>query len=157
MSNAIGISMKLFLVSVFFVLTARVFPQQVNGSDVASRDSANTGFGQIAERWLNGYNGSDAQALAPLYAEDAQYISGHVKGLVAQGREAVLSNFQRGMNMGGHLDGLEVLSINSSSDLATVLCKYFANNGGQKVSGRTLLILKKIHGKWLIVLHMTVV
>jgi ketosteroid isomerase-like protein len=121
------------------------------------RDSDSAAFGRIAERWLDAYNGTDAEELTPLYAEDAVYISGHVAGLVAEGRDRVIENFRKGMAMGGHLDGLEVISITHSCDVASVLCAYSANNSGQRVSGRTLLVLKKIHGQWLIALHMTVV
>jgi hypothetical protein len=34
---------------------------------------------------------------------------------------------------------------------------YEATNNGQKVSGRNLIVLRKLGGKWLIVSHMTVV
>ena len=124
---------------------------------VISQDSTYAGFRLIAEQWMEAYNGTDANQLVPLYAENAQYISGHVKGLIANGRDSLIANFQKGMKLGGHLESLEILSINQSCDLATILCKYNANNSGQKVSGRTLLILKKFEDKWLIVLHMTVV
>ena len=135
-------------------------PLLASGQDragVVSGPPSQAMFGAIAERWLAAYNGPDAQALSPLYTEDAQYISGHVPGLVASGRAQVVANFQKGMSMGGHLDGLEVLSIEHSGDLATVLCRYDANNSGQKASGRTLLVLRKTGAQWLIALHMTVV
>jgi len=61
------------------------------------------------------------------------------------------------MSGGGHIDSIEILSMNVSCELATLLCKYQATNSGQTVVGRNLLVLKKIEGKWLIVLHMTVV
>jgi ketosteroid isomerase-like protein len=61
------------------------------------------------------------------------------------------------MAMGGHLDALEVIAITHSCDIASVLCAYHTNNSGQRVSGRTLLVLKKIDGQWLIAVHMTVV
>ena len=140
-----------------FFITAISFAQQKGEASVVYQDSAYSQYGQVAERWLAAYNGTDANELTPLYTEDAQYISGHVSGLVADGRDRLVANFRKGMSMGGHLDGLEILSITHSCDLATVLCKYNANNSGQKVSGRTLLILKKIEDKWLIALHMTVI
>jgi ketosteroid isomerase-like protein len=148
---------SLAIVILALISSLVVCGQQKDTLSVVYRDSADSEFDQIAERWLAAYNGPDAELLTPLYTEDAQYISGHVVGLVANGRERVIANFRRGMNIGGHLDGLEVLLINHSCELATVLCKYNANNSGQKVSGRTLLILKKIDGKWLIAIHMTVV
>jgi ketosteroid isomerase-like protein len=131
--------------------------QEGERSHAVVRDSSSAEFEHIAQQWVVAYNGTDANALAPLYTEDARYISGHVPGLVADGRDRVIANFQKGMKSGGHLDGLEILSVTQSCDLATVLCRYKANNSGQKVSGRTLLILRRMGGKWLIALHMTVV
>ncbi|HEX9614194.1 MAG TPA: hypothetical protein VGA55_01740 [Bacteroidota bacterium] len=43
-------------------------------------------FRQLAEQWKQAYNSKDAGNLAPLYAEDAQYISAHVDGCIADGR-----------------------------------------------------------------------
>ncbi len=133
------------------------YSQHMDQSQLVYGDSGSAEFRQLAERWIAAYNGTDANALAPLYAEDAQYISGHVPGLVADGRKQVIANFQKGMSAGGHIDSLELLSASQSCDLANVLCRYDANNSGQKASGRTLLILRKIGGRWLIALHMTVV
>jgi ketosteroid isomerase-like protein len=148
--------MKLLVaIALLMLLSSIALCQQ--RTEVLAKDSLQTEFGHIAEQWFAAYNGTDAKQLEPLYAEDAQYISGHVPGLVASGRDSLIANFQKGMNMGGHLDGLDVLSINKSCDLATILCRYNATNSGQKVSGRTLLVLKKINGLWLIVIHMTVV
>lgn len=112
---------------------------------------------RLAQEWRDIYNGTDAGRFEPLYAADAEYISGHVEGLVARGRERVIANFQRGMNLGGHLDSVEVLSVNISCDLATLVCRYQATNSGQTVTGRNLLVVKRINGQWLIVTHMTVV
>ena len=124
---------------------------------VTQPDTLRGEFPNIAEQWVAAYNGTDAKQLEPLYTKDAQYISGHVAGLVADGLDRLIANFQTGMNMGGHVDRLDVLTVNTSCDLATVLCAYSATNGGQKARGRTLLVLRKIDGKWLIALHVTVV
>ena len=149
--------MKFLLIGILVLCTTSGFSQQPESSQIGRKEAADSTFIQIADRWLKAYNGDDPTALTPLYAPNAQYISSHVQGLVAFGREAVIANFGRGMKMGGHLDTLEVLSVNRSCELATVLCRYHANNAGKKVSGRTLLVLKKIDAVWLIVLHMTVV
>lgn len=114
-------------------------------------------FVQISNRWLAAYNSGNVKLLEQLYAKDAQYISGHVPGLVANGRENVISYFQAGIKMGGHIDTLTVLSISESCNLATVLCEYHANNAGQKASGRSLLLFRKGNDNWLVYLHMTVV
>lgn len=114
-------------------------------------------FQEQTQKWKDAYNSKDARNLVPLYSEDAQYVSSHVSGLVAQGRDKLIANFQNGMNLGGYIDSIEILTMNISCDLATLLCKYQATNNGETVIGRNLLILKKINKQWLIVLHMTVV
>ncbi len=114
-------------------------------------------FQKQTEKWKDAYNSKDAQKLVPLYSNDAAYVSSHVSGLVAKGRDQLIVNFQNGMNSGGHIDSVEILSMNISCELATLFCKYQATNSGQTVIGRNLLVLKKINNVWLIVLHMTVV
>ncbi len=114
-------------------------------------------FQRQTEQWRLAYNSGDAQNLTPLYSEGARYLSSHVPGLEANGREAVAAYFQKGMNMGGHIDSIEILTMDISDGLATLLCKYQATNSGETVVGRNLLVLKKVNGAWLITLHMTVV
>jgi ketosteroid isomerase-like protein len=109
------------------------------------------------EAWIEAYNSRDAQNLVPLYSEDARYISSHVEGLEASGRDRLIANFQNGMSGGGHIDSIEILKMEYSSELATLFCKYQATNSGVTVVGRNLLVMKRIEGTWLIVLHMTVV
>jgi len=114
-------------------------------------------FRALAEQWRIYYNADDTLHLSELYTQDAEYVSGHVAGLVASGRDNVIRNFHKGISLGGHIDKVEVLLVNMSCDLATLFCRYEANNSGQKATGRNVLILKKVKGKWLIKLHMTVV
>jgi ketosteroid isomerase-like protein len=137
---------------------------RVNGpiaSVVARSDSVSSSlqdqFKVLAQRWLQAYNSNDSTTLASLYTTDAQYISPHVNGLVAQGRDRLIANFRNGIRMGGHIDSLSILEIQTSCDLATLLCKYEATNSGQKAVGRNMLVLKRIGSQWVIVLHMTVV
>ena len=106
---------------------------------------------------MRAYNSNDSTTLAALCNPDAEYISSHVQGLVASARDRVIANFQMGIKSGGHIDSVSVLSIQSSCGRATLLCKYEATNSGQKAIGRTLLLLKKLNGRWLIRIHMTVV
>jgi ketosteroid isomerase-like protein len=114
-------------------------------------------FLQNLETWQSAYNSGDAQNLVPLYAEDATYSSSHVAGLEAIGRDKLIANFQNGMKMGGHIDKIEILSANVSKDMASLYCKYQVTNSGVTVSGRNLLVLRKVKGKWIIISHMTVV
>lgn len=114
-------------------------------------------FKQNTIVWMDAYNSKDASNLVPLYTIDARYVSGHVNGLVADGRQAVIAYLQQGMSGGGHIDSIEILDVEVSCDLATLFCKYHATNSGVEAIGRNLLVMKKINGTWLIVLHMTVV
>lgn len=132
---------------------------QLSGQDLIKGDSLDLAgmFSARTEQWKEAYNSKDASNLVPLYTPDAQYISSHVSGLVANGREKLIANFQNGMNMGGHIDLVEIIRMDVSCGLATLLCKYQATNSGVTVAGRNLLILRKVGSDWLIVLHMTVV
>lgn len=116
-----------------------------------------TYFNIRTAEWKDAYNSGDAKNLEPLYAEDAQYISSHVEGLVAEGRQALLANFQKGMSGGGHIDSIRVDRLDLSCDMATLFCTYNANNNGMMAEGHNLLVLKRTGDIWLIVLHMTVV
>lgn len=114
-------------------------------------------FQARTDRWRDAYNSGNAQNLLPLYDLNADYVSGHVAGLEALGREKLIANFQNGMNMGGHIDEVKILKMEISCDLATLYCKYTATNSGVTVQGRNLLILRKVNNDWLIVIHMTVI
>ena len=146
----------IILFSIIFFLNQANYSQTYNDNSVVP-DSIIALFKQNMQDWMNAYNGGDSNKLIPLYSEDAEYISSHVNELVAKGRTRLIENFQNGMNMGGHIDKIAILSINYSCELATLVCKYEAINSGQKAIGRNLLVLKKIRNKWLIITHMTVV
>ncbi len=114
-------------------------------------------FQEMLEQWKDAYNSGDAQNLVSLYSADAIYTSSHVAGLEAIGRNKLIENFQNGINGGGHIDHIEIQSMEAEGGLAGLYCKYTATNAGVTVSGRNLLILKKQGEKWVIVTHMTVV
>ncbi len=114
-------------------------------------------FRQHAEQWRQAYNIKDSSTLSSMYADDAQYISAHVAGYILHGRDRVIENFQNGARSGGYIDTLEVLSVNSSCEMATLVTRYAGMAGGDKVNGRNLLVCRRTKGRWLIVTHMTVV
>ncbi len=133
-------------------------------SFVSAQESNNTNlevmkreFSNRTNEWINAYNSMDANNLIPLYSEDAIYVSSHVNGLELDGRNNVIAYFQNGINGGGHIDNIEILSMNFSCEIVTLLCKYQATNSDVTVMGRNLLVMKKIDGKWLIAVHMTVI
>lgn len=114
-------------------------------------------FNERIQEWIRAYNSKDARNLLPLYTDDATYTSSHVNGLEVTGRDKVLEYFQAGMSGGGHIDKIDIITMNVSRNLASLYCKYQATNSGVTVTGRNLLVLRKIKGKWLIINHMTVV
>ena len=132
-------------------------PNEKHSAQSDSASMYSTEFLRLAESWRLAYNSGDAKNLVSMYTEEAEYISAHVAGYVAHGRDAVIANFQKGMDAGGHIDAIDILSINSSCDLATLVCHYRGTNAGQKVDGRNLLVSENIKGKWLIVTHVTVI
>lgn len=144
----------LILVIIYVATAVSLFAQ--SGNDTTMTTLLHD-FQLSTEKWRSAYNSKDAKNLIPLYTVDADYISSHVAGLEANGRDRLIAYFQNGMNMGGHIDFIEILKMNVSGDIATLFCKYQATNNGVTVVGRNLLVMKKIDGSWLIKLHMTVV
>ena len=144
---------KLFIL--IFLFTATLMVQSQTRIEPGSKQFAE--FQENVEKWVDAYNSGDAQNLVPLYAEDAVYSSSHVPGLEAIGRDKVIANFQVGMSGGGHIDKIEILTANISGGMASLYCRYQATNSGITVSGRNLLVLRKVKGHWLIIQHMTVV
>mgnify|MGYP001766539393 CR=1 FL=1 len=126
-------------------------------TQISKTDKQFAVFQQNVEKWKEAYNSGDAKNLIPLYAEDATYSSSHVPGLEAIGRDKLIANFQRGISGGGHIDKIEILTANVSGEMASLYCRYQATNSGVTVSGRNLLVLRKMNDKWLIFSHMTVV
>ncbi|MGA2240344.1 MAG: nuclear transport factor 2 family protein [Candidatus Bathyarchaeia archaeon] len=157
-----SISLFIIFIGLAMVSTSqqKVDSQNIHETKVNQIDSTNVDvlqFRRSVQEWKNAYNEDNVTKLESMYAKDAEYISSHVAGLVAHGRDRVIANFHKGITGGGHIDSVEILSANVSCNLATLVCKYQATNSGQKAVGRNLLVMKKINGVWLIVTHMTVV
>lgn len=116
-----------------------------------------TEFQRLTEQWKDAYNSKEAKNFIPLYAENARSISSHVPGYEAIGRDAIIAHFQREMMQGGYIDSINILSVEVACDIATVITRYDATNSGVTVSGRNLLVSKKIDERWQIVIHLTVI
>lgn len=106
---------------------------------------------------MDAYNRKDAAATAALYASDAYYVSQHLRDGIIQGHDALQANVQRGIDSGGHLDSIEILTVSISGEMAYSVGTYHATNAGQKVTGRNIVVCRKFNGKWLIVAHTSVV
>ena len=147
-------TLVLFLLTILLISGFQLNAQQAHKELPATLLSE---FQKHTETWRMAYNSGDAQNLAPLYSEDARYISGHVNGLEAIGRDNIVANFQGGISGGGHIESIEILQAEASGEMATLLTRYVAVNSGVTVSGRNLLVLKKVNNNWLILIHMTAV
>ena len=147
----------------FAAVFAMMFPHSVpqdpaaqrpHGGTIVSKSAVDADFQNLPERWKDAYNSKDAAKVASLYAPDAYYLSAHV---AAHGRDQIRAYFQRGMDAGGHIDAIDILASRASGNLAYSVGIYHANNAGQKVNGRLVVVAEKIEGKWLIVAHESVV
>ena len=142
---------RLYCLLTLLLIAASLYAQ------AGGQDSLKKAFRPNTDRWQQAYNSGDAKQLAILYTEDAVYLSSHVEGLVAEGRDRVIANFQKGVSGGGHIDAIEIISVSVSCNLASLHCRYQATNSGVTVVGRNLLVLRRVDGEWLIATHMTVV
>ena len=144
---------NLFVIFSLIMITTGIRAQ----TQISKTDKEFAVFQQNVEKWIVAYNSGDAQNLVQLYAGDATYTPSHVSGLEAIGRDNLITYFQRGISGGGHIDKIEILTANVSGEVASLYCRYQATNSGVTVSGRNLLVLRKVNGVWLIFHHMTVV
>jgi ketosteroid isomerase-like protein len=89
-----------------------------------------------------------------LYTDDGYYLSAHI---LAHGRQAIEAYWERGIKAGGHIDFIKPLTLYYIGDLAYCAGTYQATNAGVTVDGRTLIVLRRVNGRWLIAAHETVV
>lgn len=139
---------------ILLILTVALQAQQIKNDNSKTIKAE---FQKRADAWKDAYNSNDAKALASFYTPDAKYVSGHVAGLVADGKDKIISNFQNGIKGGGRIESVEILEMDISGNLAYLLCRYRANNSGEKVEGRNVIILKKTGREWKFVLHASII
>jgi ketosteroid isomerase-like protein len=108
---------------------------------------------RIAEQWKENYNQGNAAAIASLYSSDAYYLTQHYASGIVHPRAMIQAYAQHGIDAHYHLDSIETLYTDCSSDMAYAITRYQSTNAGQKASGVNLVVLRKIAGKWLIVAH----
>ncbi len=147
------------------IIVPVIYSQQIPGNESNPSVSGDTKlakkylpeFTRLTDGWVKAYDSKNADNLIPFYSEDARYVSSHVSGLEAFGRKELIANFQHGVDIGGFINKVEIISISISGNMATLYCKYVATNSGTTVSGRNLLVLERKDKNWLIILHMTVI
>lgn len=136
------------------VLVLIAFATPPAGARETAGDAVEQALRSLAAEWRSAYNAKNGAAVAALYAADGWYVSSHV---VAQGREAIQAYFQRGIDAGGHIDSIEILSSGHSGELAYWVGTYEATNAGQKFRGRNVVVARRIDRQWRIVAHETAV
>jgi uncharacterized protein (TIGR02246 family) len=148
--------MRRTIVAVWGVVATIAPLELIGGAASAAEATGRTdqALVRVAEEWKAAYNARDAAAVASLYTADGYYVSAHV---VAHGRAEIQAYFQRGIDAGGHIDAIQVLSSGQSGDLGYTVGTYEATNAGQKVRGRNVVVLRKDGDRWRMVAHETVV
>jgi len=139
-----------FLLTAVISTAAQEMPAHPKQCGVPSTKAA---IDRVMQDWKDGYNASDPEKVAALYAEDATYMTQHFVTGIVHGRAAIKAYVKNGTDAKYKVDSLELLSSDCSGDFAYGLTRYRSTNGEQKAMGVNLVVLKKIVGKWMIVAH----
>jgi ketosteroid isomerase-like protein len=94
--HLIKLNRKISIIILLVMIGQVLIAQQLSQQDSLRLISV---FRAKTTQWKEAYNSKNANNLIPLYFSDAQYISSHFSGLVADGRKKLIDNFQNGMNM----------------------------------------------------------
>ncbi|MFA6541490.1 MAG: nuclear transport factor 2 family protein [Bacteroidota bacterium] len=138
-----------FLLVVWFMTPAAAQQSMLSGS--------NGDFQLKIVEWKNAYNSADTALLSSFYSEDTYYVSPHVPDLMIHGRDNLMKNFYRGYVTGGRIHSIDIVSGTFSADMASLICIYRAANSGISVSGRNVIIFKKVNGVWKIITHASII
>ena len=128
----------------------QAFPEHPQQCGIPSVKNA---IEKVAHDWKEGYNAEDPAAVAALYAEDATYLTQHFATGIVHGRPAIKAYVKLGTDAKYRIGSLRVLASGCSRDFGYAITRYESSNGGQRVFGVNLVLLRKIEGKWLIVAH----
>lgn len=110
-------------------------------------------IGDVIDRWKSGYNSEHPEQVAALYSPEATYLTQHFVTGIVQGRSAIQAYVKKGTEAHYKIDAIRLLALGCSGDFAYAITRYDSTNAGQKVFGVNLVVLRKMHGKWLIVAH----
>lgn len=149
--------MKIILFFSFLCISITMIKAQQN-TDLAlvvkNKDTSDVKMiSNIIEQWKDNYNNGHAENVAALYDENAYYLTQHFISGIIYGRPAIQAYIQRGVDVKYQIDSIKIKSMDISGDMAYVITRYDAANGGEKVFGVNLVVLRLIGGKWFIVAH----
>lgn len=150
-----GIRLCVLILICINPLTAQ--KQKIAETSIPSETAMLQELRQSVERWRIAYNANDLTSLGSFYSDDILYVSPHVPNLIISGRETLTKNFARGISGGGHIDSVAVVTADLSGDMAYLVTTYFATNSGVGVTGKNIIIMKRINGVWLIVTHASII
>jgi ketosteroid isomerase-like protein len=108
---------------------------------------------RITQDWKDGYNSGNADQVAALYDQDAYYLTQHFATGIVHGRPNIRAYVQRGVDAHYRIDSIQMIALHCSGGFAYAVTRYESTNAGQRAFGVNLVVLKKTHGKWLIVAH----
>jgi uncharacterized protein (TIGR02246 family) len=108
---------------------------------------------QVSERWKDGYNSGDTAKVAALYADNAYYLTQHFVSGIVHGRTAIQAYVQNGVNAHYQVDSIKIVALECAGDFAYTVTRYESTNANQKAFGVNLVVLRRVHGQWLIVAH----
>jgi uncharacterized protein (TIGR02246 family) len=143
------------LLSLLLLASAVAQPQQKTAAAAQHHCTVadETALREIAEQWKSGYNGSNAEKVAALYAADAYYLTQHFVTGIVHGRAAIRAYVQNGVDAKYRVDSIEIIAMDCSGDLAYTIARYESTNAGQKAFGVNVVVARRIGGRWLIVAH----
>lgn len=152
---------KMLLLSVVLICAGAVRSQEVREGSRAGLEVQNgcadaadvKAIHQIAAQWKDRYNSGDAAGVASLYTENADYLTQHFITGIIHGRGAIQAYVQRGVDAHYHIDSIQIISMGCSGETAYTVGRYESTNAGQKAMGVNLVVVRKIHGRWLIEAH----
>jgi len=149
--------MKKALILLAFILLSPALLAQ-HGHQPGTRTSGNfradsLAVNTIIQQWRDNYNNGHAEKVAALYTEDATYLTQHFITGVVHGRRAIQAYVRLGVDAKYHIDSIRMKEFHVDRDFSYAITRYDALNNGVKTFGVNLVVLRKIHGRWMIVAH----
>ncbi len=149
----LSLVLALILLSTFAVAAdPHADPVPTTRCSVPADDAAIRAIGSELQ---DAYNTGHPEKIATLYAPDAYYLTQHYATGILHGRDEIHASMKGGTDAGYKIDKIEIYSTFCSGNMAYSVGRYYSTNGEQKAFGGITVVLRKIKGKWLIVVHQT--
>lgn len=116
----------------------------------SGKNGVASSFRDVRVAWERGYNAKNADAVVALYAENA-IVAGSAGTF--QGRQAIRTWVQAGIDQGSRLEPIQPVEEKSSGNLAYATGTSRRWVGTELHRGRYLIVMEKIGKDWQIVHH----